>query len=229
VTADALRFLLLFLLYYWSVVFPGPFYQQIVLFTAAVGVVLRYHLCFSSLRTRITNDNNPDNEDPLWSFFNDNPDKEEESIWQQLNEQLKRKRKSDSFFNKLIQGMASGRLVKELKECGKEDSSGVLAFLVDESNVRHLKGNIKGPEGTVYDGGIFYVDIIIPPQYPFEPPKMKFITKVFHPNISSQTGAICLVRFHIAAFSCCFFLFVVVVFRSKRFCQRKRSLHSCYC
>jgi hypothetical protein len=61
--------------------------------------------------------------------------------------------------------------------------------------VRHLKGNIKGPEGTVYDGGIFYVDIIIPPQYPFEPPKMKFITKVFHPNISSQTGAICLVRF----------------------------------
>jgi Ubiquitin-conjugating enzyme len=72
----------------------------------------------------------------------------------------------------------------------------VQAMLVNETNIRHLKGNIKGPEGSVYDGGIFYVDIIIPPQYPFEPPKMKFITKVFHPNISSQTGAICLVRFH---------------------------------
>jgi ubiquitin-protein ligase len=96
--------------------------------------------------------------------------------------------------SKTIMAAASGRLVKELKECGKEDTSGVQAILVDAANIRHLKGNIKGPEGSVYDGGIFYVDILIPPQYPFEPPKMKFITKVFHPNISSQTGAICLVR-----------------------------------
>jgi ubiquitin-conjugating enzyme (huntingtin interacting protein 2) len=36
------------------------------------------------------------------------------------------------------------------------------------------------------------VDIIIPPDYPFKPPKMKFDTKIWHPNISSQTGAICL-------------------------------------
>lgn len=36
------------------------------------------------------------------------------------------------------------------------------------------------------------VDIQIPKNYPFEPPKMKFDTKCWHPNISSQTGAICL-------------------------------------
>jgi len=36
------------------------------------------------------------------------------------------------------------------------------------------------------------VDIIIPQEYPFKPPKMKFDTKIWHPNISSQTGAICL-------------------------------------
>lgn len=28
--------------------------------------------------------------------------------------------------------------------------------------------------------------------YPFEPPVMKFDTKIWHPNVSSQTGAICL-------------------------------------
>merc|ERR1712187_496960 len=46
--------------------------------------------------------------------------------------------------------------------------------------------------GSPYEGGVFEIDIVIPAQYPFEPPKMKFLTKIWHPNISSQTGAICL-------------------------------------
>lgn len=57
---------------------------------------------------------------------------------------------------------------------------------------RKLTGKIKGPDGTPYEDGVFEVDIELPSQYPFEPPKMKFVTKVYHPNISSQTGAICL-------------------------------------
>jgi len=89
---------------------------------------------------------------------------------------------------------ASGRLRKELNEVGKVDkSSGVSAAAAgDVSDLRHLKGKINGPESTCYEGGIFEIDIRIPKQYPFEPPKMKFITKIWHPNISSQTGAICL-------------------------------------
>ena len=56
----------------------------------------------------------------------------------------------------------------------------------------NLSGSITGPSGTVYEGGTFFVDINIPKGYPFEPPKMKFSTKIWHPNISSVTGAICL-------------------------------------
>ena len=59
-------------------------------------------------------------------------------------------------------------------------------------NLRELVGTIKGPKDTAYEGGVFKVSITIPSSYPFEPPKMKFMTKIWHPNISSQTGAICL-------------------------------------
>lgn len=88
----------------------------------------------------------------------------------------------------------NGRLTKELAEVGKDDTSGVKAAAVAAGNLRHLQGTIQGPSGSPYEGGVFVVDIVIPGNYPFEPPKMKFITKIWHPNISSQTGAICLVR-----------------------------------
>jgi ubiquitin-conjugating enzyme (huntingtin interacting protein 2) len=88
---------------------------------------------------------------------------------------------------------ANGRLMKELAEVAKDDSSGVTAKPVREGDFRHLKGTVHGPLETVYEGGVFDIDIVIPKQYPFEPPKMTFITKIWHPNISSQTGAICLV------------------------------------
>lgn len=39
---------------------------------------------------------------------------------------------------------------------------------------------------------MFSQDIVVPEGYPFQPIKMKFITRVYHPNISSQSGAICL-------------------------------------
>uniref|UniRef100_A0A6T6GPZ5 E2 ubiquitin-conjugating enzyme n=1 Tax=Craspedostauros australis TaxID=1486917 RepID=A0A6T6GPZ5_9STRA len=88
---------------------------------------------------------------------------------------------------------ASGRLAKEVDVVGKDDkTSGVKAVPYDGSNLSHLKGTINGPVGTCYEGGVFEIDIVIPKQYPFEPPKMKFLTKIWHPNISSQTGAICL-------------------------------------
>merc|ERR1712093_77563 len=56
----------------------------------------------------------------------------------------------------------------------------------------HWKGYLVGPSATPYEGGHFVLDISIPEEYPYSPPKVKFDTKIWHPNISSQTGAICL-------------------------------------
>jgi len=85
------------------------------------------------------------------------------------------------------------RIKKELKECNKDiEISGLQAKLVSESDMLHWKGEIKGPQGTPYEAGKFVIDITLPADYPFVPPKMKFDTQIWHPNISSQSGAICL-------------------------------------
>ena len=60
---------------------------------------------------------------------------------------------------------------QELKECSKD--AVVQVELVSESNLLHWKGTIKGPDGTPYEGGTFIVDINLPGDYPFVPPKVR--------------------------------------------------------
>ncbi|KAH9948275.1 ubiquitin-conjugating enzyme/RWD-like protein [Amylocystis lapponica] len=83
------------------------------------------------------------------------------------------------------------RVNKEIADCKNDRSSQISIELVDNSPF-HLIGSFEGPEDTPYAGGHFQVDIVIPDSYPFQPVKMKFITKVYHPNVSSASGAICL-------------------------------------
>ncbi|KAK9808278.1 hypothetical protein WJX73_006718 [Symbiochloris irregularis] len=87
--------------------------------------------------------------------------------------------------------MDLGRIQKELKEIERDTASGVSVDVMGNS-LQRLRGFVKGPRDTPYEGGMFVIDIILEDQYPFVPPKMRFITKVWHPNISSANGAICL-------------------------------------
>ncbi|KAI2609124.1 ubiquitin-conjugating enzyme/RWD-like protein [Hypoxylon fragiforme] len=86
------------------------------------------------------------------------------------------------------------RVAKELADMEADSkTSGITAQPANNSgDLTHLKACLPGPPGTPYEGGRFIVDVKIPGEYPFRPPVMKFDTRVWHPNISSQTGAICL-------------------------------------
>ena len=45
--------------------------------------------------------------------------------------------------------------------------------MLDEANLMHWKGTLKGPAGTPYEGGVFKIDIQLPADYPFVPPKVR--------------------------------------------------------
>jgi len=82
------------------------------------------------------------------------------------------------------------RLQKELQEITENPPYNCSAGIIDD-NLYNWTASIIGPDSSPYKGGIFKLEINFPDDYPFHPPKMRFVTKIYHCNINSS-GGICL-------------------------------------
>ncbi len=84
------------------------------------------------------------------------------------------------------------RVAKEVADIHSDTLSKIeVETLGGGDDLTHLRGKFNGPPDTPYEGGKYAVDIRIPSEYPFRPPVMKFETRIWHPNVSSQTVSMC--------------------------------------
>lgn len=101
------------------------------------------------------------------------------------------------------------RLLHELQTYEQEPSDALYQLgPVNDDELLHWNAVLKGVSGTAYEGtmiaalslsrllmvldGLWLLDIQIPPQYPLQPPTIRFVTPICHPNVHFKTGEICL-------------------------------------
>ena len=82
--------------------------------------------------------------------------------------------------------LAIKRIRKDLIDFFDNPLENCSAGPIDENDLYFWQAAILGPDDSPYVGGVFFLDIRFPIDYPFNPPEIKFTTKIYHPKINSD-------------------------------------------
>ena len=63
---------------------------------------------------------------------------------------------------------------------------GLTVGLIDDDNLYKWKASFVGPKDSSYTGGLFYLEIIFPKDYPNNAPEIHFKTPIYHPNVNNH-------------------------------------------
>eukprot|EP00168_Porphyra_purpurea_P017957 TRINITY_DN646_c0_g1_i12.p3 TRINITY_DN646_c0_g1~~TRINITY_DN646_c0_g1_i12.p3 ORF type:complete len:117 (-),score=18.42 TRINITY_DN646_c0_g1_i12:502-852(-) len=84
-------------------------------------------------------------------------------------------------------GALPKRILKETERLLSDPVPGINAVPHDD-NARYFSVVILGPEDSPYAGGTFRLELFLPDDYPMAPPKVRFLTRLYHPNIDRLGG-----------------------------------------
>mmetsp|Transcript_21813 Transcript_21813/g.33545 ORF Transcript_21813/g.33545 Transcript_21813/m.33545 type:complete len:152 (+) Transcript_21813:46-501(+) len=87
-------------------------------------------------------------------------------------------------------GTLPRRIIKETQRLEQEPVTGITAKPY-EDNLRYFNVVIAGPKDSCFENGFFKLELFLPADYPMAPPKVRFLSKIFHPNVD-KLGRICL-------------------------------------
>jgi len=83
------------------------------------------------------------------------------------------------------------RLLRDLKDLLENPMEDIISC-IPSPDLDRCTVAMKGPAGSLYEGGVFKLGMTIPPDFPFKPPnKICFMTPMYHCNISEE-GYMCL-------------------------------------
>ncbi|KAH3758691.1 ubiquitin-conjugating enzyme E2 [Pelomyxa schiedti] len=89
---------------------------------------------------------------------------------------------------------ASRFLTKQLKDLAKDPVEGFCVEVIND-NLFEWRIWLEGPSETVYEGAVYELKMTYPADYPMMPPKLKFVSEFWHPNVYKD-GKVCISILH---------------------------------
>lgn len=89
--------------------------------------------------------------------------------------------------------MASKRITKEFAEVSQDPPEGFTVSLPPNDSIHTWHVTLRPPAPSAYHPGVFGLVLSLPADYPFKAPVVKFVTRIYHPNVTNDSlGNICL-------------------------------------